>query len=231
MDNTHYVHDEVIRFEDLKQIVNSEEFNNKHDGKWNFTEFNPKDGKFDRSFFGFTSKKELKSIEDRPLNFANGEKLNSNQYELRSSFSGSMVNLDAYLNGEPEDMYEFEDTNSNIVKDLRLFISMSGSIEAKQIETAAKKVLKYIEEKPANVFFNVSLISSGTYTNTGKHSKLEVILSDSDSYITNEVINLLCSPAMYRYYILKYCLVEESRRPDSTPADCINFMNFNLTTY
>lgn len=229
MSKKHYIYDEVIRFEDLKRIVNSDEFNKEHEEKPNFQQF--RDHNLDRSFFGVNSREELKQIEERPLNFANGEKVNSNQYELINSFSGSMVNMGAYLSGEPEDMYEFQDTNSNVVKDLKLFISMSGSIEARKIEEAAKKVLKYIEEKPANVYFNVSLVSSGTYMRSHKHSRIEVILSDSDSYITNEVINLLCSPAMYRYYILKYCLVEESRQPDSTPPDCINFMDFDLTTY
>jgi hypothetical protein len=229
MAKKHYIYDEIIRFEDLKRIVNSEEFENEHKEKPNFQQF--RDHNLDLTFFGINSREELKQIEERPLNFANGEKVNSNQYELINSFSGSMVNMGAYLSGEPEDMFEFQDTNSNVVKDLRLFISMSGSVNAKKIEAAAKKVLKYIEEKPANVYFNVSLVSSGTYMRSGKHSKIEVILSDSDSYITNEVINLLCSPAMYRYYVLKYCLVEESRQPDSTPPDCINFMDFDLIDY
>jgi hypothetical protein len=227
----HYVYNEVIRFEDLKKIVNSEEFNKKNKNARNFRDFCPAGGYFDKGYFGFNRKEELKAIEDRQISFNNGDTVNSNKYELINSYSGSLVNMDAYLSGEPEDMYNFVDSNSNVVKDLKLFISMNGGVEAKKIEEAAKKVLKYIEDKPANVFFNISLVSSGTYTTGNKHSRLEVILSDSDSYITNEVINLLCSPAMYRYYILKYCIIEESRKPDQTPKDCINFMNFDLTTY
>ena len=222
---------EVWRFEDLYNYVKSDEF-------YNYA----KDTKHGNSgirdnyryeFHGISTYQQLIDMETKPLTYRNPNIIYSNKFETVPDVCGSMVNMDAYLNGEPEDMYNFVYSDSNIVKDLNLYISLPWTVTAQSIERAAKKVYEYIINKPANVYFNVSITLKFKYSNSGNEKELKLILSDSDSYITDHCINMLSTPLFFRWLLINYTITKQNWyiQPMPTNRDFINFMDFDLINY
>lgn len=224
---------EVWRFEDLYNYVKSDEFynyaKNTHYGK---------DGRgireqFREEFHGISAYQKIIDMETAPLTYRNPNVIHSNKFETVSDVCGSMVNMDAYLNGEPEDMYNFVYSDSNIVKDINLYISLPWNVEAYQIERAAKRIYNYILNKPANVYFNVSITTKVKYQNSGNKKEIKIILSDSDSYMTDHCLNMLGSPAFFRWLIINYTITKQNCyiQPMPEDRDLISFMDFDLINY
>lgn len=232
--NTGEIQDsEVWRFEELYNYVKSDEFYNYAKN----TEYG-ENGRgirtnFRHDFHGFSTYQNLIDMETKPLSYSNPNVIHSNKFETVSDVCGSMVNMGAYLNGEPEDMFNFEYSDSNIVKDLNLYISLPWMVRADDIAAAAKKVYEYIINKPSNVYFNVSLTTSFKYSNSSNKKEIKIILSDSDNYITDHCVNMLGSPALFRWLIINYTITKQNWRIEEMPKnrDYVNFIDFNLTTY
>lgn len=222
---------EVWRFEDLYNYVKSDDFYN-YANKTKYGERGIRDN-YRYEFHGISTYQQLVELETKPLQYKNPNVVHSNQFETVADVCGSMVNMDAYLNGEPEDMFNFEYSDSNIVKDLNLYISLPWTVTAQSIERAAKKVYEYIINKPANVYFNVSITLKFKYLNSGNKKELKLILSDSDSYITDHCINMLSTPLFFRWLMINYTITKQNWRiePMPTDRDLISFMDFDLTTY
>ncbi len=222
---------EVWRFEDLYNYVKSDEFYNYAKGTKFGRGLRDLIGRYD--FYGVYDYAELLELETKPLQYRNPNVIHSNKFETVSDVCGSMVNIDAYLNGEPEDMFNFEYSDSNIVKDLNLYISLPWTVTAQSIERASKKVYEYIINKPANVYFNVSITLKFHYSKSKNIKEIKVILSDSDSYITDHCVNMLSTPLFFRWLIINYTITKQNWYPEPMPTnrDFINFMDFDLKEY
>lgn len=222
---------EAWRFEDLYNYVKSDDFYNyAKDTKYG-KEVRNIIGRYD--FYGVYDYAEVLELETKPLTYSNPNIIHSNKFETVPDFSGSMVNMEAYLNGETEDMYNFVYSDSNIVKDINLYISLSWEVKASRIAAAAEKVYNYIINKPANVYFNVSITFNFRYAGSNKVKSLKIILSDSDSYMTDHCVNMLGSPVFFRWLILRYAITKKNGFPENMPTakDYINFINFDLIDY
>lgn len=222
---------EVWRFEDLYNYVKSDEFYNYAKVTKYGKGLRDLIGRYD--FYGVYDYAEVLELETKPLTYSNPNIIHSNKFETVPDVSGSMVNMDAYLNGEPEDMFNFEYSDSNIVKDLNLYISLDFTVKSSRIAAAAEKVYNYVINKPANVYFNVSITFNFCYANSNHVKSIKLILSDSDSYMTDHCVNMLGTPLFFRWLLIRYVLTKKNGYPEQMPKnrDFINFMDFDLITY
>lgn len=222
---------EAWRFEDLYKYIKSDDF-------YNYTK-NTDHGRtgvrdmFRLPFHGISTYQQLIDMETKQTEYKNPMVIHTNNFETVADVAGSMVNMDAFLNGEPEDMYNFVYSDSNIVKDLNLFISLGWQVDSEDIRRASERIYKYILNKPANVYFNVTITTIFKYMNSGKVRELKVILSDSDSYMTDHCLNMLGSPVFFRWLMVNYVITKQNAliQPMPTNRDLIDFMTFDLETY
>ena len=78
-------------------------------------------------FTGISNLNEIDEILNREVLQSNEVLQHNRTFDMVHSVSGSIVNIDAYLNGEPEDMFTFVNSESNTVEDLNIFISVSSN--------------------------------------------------------------------------------------------------------
>ena len=192
-------------------------------------------------FHGFADVSEIDAILNAPITNNSDLKPHSKTFDMVSSVSGSIVNIDAYLNGEPEDMYTFVNSESNTVEDLNLYISLSWKVPATDIAAAAQRIKAYIESRPANVSLNINIRTDyraveykgrkqTRYVGKDLYSML-INVASADDYLTDQVINLIGHPMFYRYIIIQYICgtLDSNCNVEPCPPDYINFLTFNKT--
>ena len=187
-------------------------------------------------FHGFSSVDEIDTILNAPISNNSELKPHSKTFDMVCSVSGSIVNIDAYLNGEPEDMYTFVSSESNTVEDLNLYISLSWKVPATDIAAAAQRIKAYVESRPSNVSLNINIrtdyrtveYSGRKQTSKDLYSML-INVASADDYLTDQVINLIGHPMFYRYIILQYICgtLDSNCNVEPCPPDYINFLTFN----
>lgn len=222
---------EIWRFEDLYKYMKSDDhYNYAKDTEHGRTGVRDM---FRQPFHGITTYQQLIDMETKQTPYKNNNVIHTNNFETVPDVSGSMVNMEAYLNGEPEDMYNFVYNDSNIVKDINLFISLGWQVDSEDIRRASERIYNYILNKPANVYFNVNITTVFKYKDSGRVRKLKVILSDSDSYMTDHCLNMLGSPVFFRWLMVGYVITKQNAyvQPMPTNRDLINFMDFDLKEY
>ena len=153
-------------------------------------------------FHGFADVSEIDTILNAPISNNSELKPYSKIFDMVSDVTGSVVNIDAYLNGEPEDMYAFVNSESNTVEDLNLYISLSWKVPASDIAAAAQRIKAYVENRPSNVSLNINIRTDyRTVHYVGKTQSLKnrrvgkdlysmlINVASADDYLTDQVIN------------------------------------------
>ena len=195
----------------------------------------------DVSFHGFADVSEIDAILNKEVINSTEVLQHQKTFDMVSDVSGSVVNIDAYLNGEPEDMYNFVSSESNIVEDLNIYISLSWKVPVHEIAEAAKRIKSYIESRPANVSLNINIRTDyrtveykgrkqTRYVGKDLYSML-INVASADDYLTDQVINLIGHPMFYRYIIIQYICgtLDSNCNVEPCPPDYINFLTFNKT--
>lgn len=188
-------------------------------------------------FTGLSSLEEIDEILNREVTQSNEVLQHNRTFDMVSDVCGSVVNMDAFIQGQPEDMYNFVSSESNIVEDLNIFISISADTPVSFIQRAANNIKEYIESRPSNVSFNINLRSDGHQYNDktrkrfGVFHTLIVRVASADDYLTPQVINLLGHPMFYRYFILQYkaAALNSNTTAEPTPEGWTDFLTFNKT--
>lgn len=221
---------------DLINLVKSQKFQREAIKRYNgYAVTNPR--------FEFTG---LKSIDDID-NILNAEvkqnadfKTNERVFDMVPDVCGSVVNLDAYLQGQPEDMFNFVSSDANIVEDLNLWICMAASVKVVDIAAAAQRLKSYVENRPSNVSFNINVRSDykpyddrprvKNRVGTDVYS-LRILVASAEDYLTPQVINLLGHPMFYRYFMLRYKAhqLNSNSIQAQKPEGYIDFLTFNKT--
>jgi hypothetical protein len=190
----------------------------------------------DESFTGIKSVNDIDTILNREVQHNDSFISNNRVFDMVPDVCGSVVNMDAYIQGQPEDMYNFVSSESNIVEDLNLYYAIPARVPVQQIAEAAQRLKEYIEQRPANVSFNINIRSDYKgMTATGAISKKEhstqILVASADDYLTNQVINLLGSPMFFRYFLLHYRFTKLNSNTVGlpTPEGWTNFLTFNKT--
>jgi hypothetical protein len=200
------------------------EYKNTYGGKQVL--FNP-----DPKFTGLPDLESIDTILNKPIQHNEERIINTKTFDVICSTAGSFVNMDAYLSGEPENMYQFENSDANIVEDLNLFIALTYKVKATEIQKAADRIYKYVIMRPANVSLNINLRSDYTHSASKETHSLILNLASAEDYLTDQVINLIGSSMLYRYFILSYrfCIHNSTTWPAQMPEGYINFMTFDKT--
>jgi len=225
---------------DLTNMVRSPQFQEANKNRYHGHALtNPK-----LDFHGFADVSEIDAILNAPTTNNIELKPHSKTFDMVSSVSGSIVNIDAYLNGEPEDMYTFVNSESNTVENLNLYISLSWNVPASDIAAAAQRIKAYVESRPSNVSLNINIRTDyRTLHYVGKTQSLKnrrvgkelysmlIDVASADDYLTDQVINLIGHPMFYRYIILQYICgtLDSNCNVEPCPPDYINFLTFNKT--
>lgn len=186
-------------------------------------------------FTGISDLNEIDEILNREVLQSNEVMQHNRTFDMVGSVSGSIVNIDAYLNGEPEDMFTFVNSESNTVEDLNIFISVSSDTPVSFIQRAANNIKEYIESRPSNVSFNINLRSDGHQYNDKTKKRFGVFhtiiinVASADDYLTPQVINLIGHPMFYRYFILRYkaATLNSNTTAEPTPEGWMDFLTFN----
>lgn len=214
---------------DFISLVRSKDFQQRAAPKYSgSTVLNP-----DYSFVGFSNLDEIERILNKEVT-KNGDFLQNNRtFDMVPDVCGSVVNMDAFIQGQPEDMYNFVSSESNIVQDLNLYYAINGAVPVQHISDAAKRVKEYIESKPANVSFNIKVRSDyKMYGGRDKKSySLNLLVASAEDYLTDQVVNLLGHPMFFRYFMLhhRFEKLNSNTQGEPTPPDYINFLTFNKT--
>lgn len=194
----------------------------------------------DIDFHGIGSLNDIDTILNKEVYHSNEVLQHSRTFDIVSSVSGSVVNIDAYLNGEPEDMYTFVNSESNTVEDLNLYISLSWKVPLKDIAAAAQRIKAYVESRPANISLNINVRSDYRAYNDKPRAKnrlgsesysIQLLVASADDYLTDQVVNLLGHPMFYRYFMLRHRgnQLNMNSMSEPCPPDYINFLTFNKT--
>jgi hypothetical protein len=195
----------------------------------------------DIGFHGFGSVSEIDEILNKEVINSNEVLQHNRTFDMISDVSGSVVNIDAYLTGQPEDMYSFVSSESNIVEDLNIYISLSWKVPVQEIAAAAARIKAYVESRPSNVSLNINIRTDyreveykGRKRTRHVGSKLYSIIinvASADDYLTPQVVNLIGHPIFYRWVILQYiCGTHDTNcTTEPTPEGYDNFITFNKT--
>ncbi len=213
---------------ELVNTVRSEEFKSRYATTYGGRHllFNP-----EKKFTGIADLNKIDSLLNKPIKRNEETLTNQKTFDVVSSTSGSFVNMDAYMAGEPEDMYEYINNEATIFEDLNLFIALNSRIKVEDIQKAADRIYKYVTTRPANVQLNIILRSDYKRERSNERHSIELIIASHEDYLTDQIINLLGSAMLYRYFLLSYrfCVHDSNTWPEQMPDGYINFMTFNKT--
>ena len=187
--------------------------------------------KKETTFYGFESFGELTKEVGKPFlrPFSNLES-SINPAMIKNDICGFAPNIPKFLNGEPECMYNFETKENTNYHELNFYISMSWSVNASEIKKNGLILAKYLQENtsPKDKFkitfhsmsYDIYKVGTGRKV---KDSKLDlsIVVSDFNDYLTDNLLNLICSPAFYRLYILNaqsYAYGRKKRELNAYPA-------------
>jgi hypothetical protein len=195
----------------------------------------------DVSFHGFADVSEIDDILNKEVVNSTEVLQHNRTFDMISDVSGSVVNIDAYLNGEPEDMYNFVSSESNIVEDLNIYISLSWKVPVQDIAAAAARIKAYVESRPSNVSLNINIRTDykevdykgrkrTRYVGSQLYSMI-INVASADDYLTPQVVNLIGHPIFYRWVILQYICgtMDSNCTTEPTPEGWTNFLTFNKT--
>lgn len=231
---------EKLNLWDLTNMVRSPQFKEANKNKFNGHALTSPT----LDFHGFADVSEIDDILNREVTQSNEVLQHNRTFDMVSSVSGSIVNIDAYLNGEPEDMFTFVSSESNTVEDLNLYISLSWKVPASDIAAAAQRIKAYVESRPSNVSLNINIRTDYKKVwYVGKTQSLKnrrvgaekytllLNVASADDYLTDQVINLIGHPMFYRWVILGYksAKLDSNCTVEPCPTDYINFLTFNKT--
>lgn len=167
---------------------------------------------FNKSFYGANSFEDMQKELNKPFVLSG-----KNEAPQITSFNtcldvyGFAPNVAAYLNNEPENMYNFESSEAPNLIELNIYISLPYSIDAAAIAKQGQILAKFLSENTtAKDRFKVTFYNNSTgnnFLNSKKLANIEnlelvIELCNYNDYITDYLLNLICSPGFYRYYIL-----------------------------
>jgi len=215
---------------DLINLVRSPQWYEETKGRYNHSYLD----KTDASFHGIESHAEINTILNKEVSKSDGLIHHNKIFDMVSDVAGSVVNIDAYIQGQPEDMYSFISSESNIVQDLNLYLSVSWKVAAKEIQDAANRVKKYIESKPANVSLNINLRTDYKLSDGRPYGNVKSIvinIARADDYLTDQVVNILGHVMFFRYFICNYIFLSNNSNgtPEKSAEGYDDFMTFNKT--
>lgn len=195
----------------------------------------------DQGFHGFSSVRDIDSILNKEVINSNEVLQHQKTFDMVSDVSGSVVNIDAYLTGQPEDMFNFVSSESNIVEDLNIYISLSWKVPVEIIAAAADRIKTYVESRPANVGLNINIRTDyreveykgrkqTRYVGDELYSMI-INVASADDYLTPQVVNLIGHPIFYRWVILQYiCGTHDTNcSVEPRPEGWEDFLTFNKT--
>jgi hypothetical protein len=225
---------------DLTNMVRSPQFIESNKGRYHGHALEMPD----IGFHGFADVSEIDTILNKEVINSTEVLQHQKTFDMVSDVSGSVVNIDAYLNGEPEDMYNFVSSESNIVEDLNIYISLSWKVPVQDIAAAAARIKAYVESRPANVSLNINIRTDyrkvwyvgktqslkNRRVGVDKHT-LILNVASADDYLTSQVINLIGHPIFYRWVIIQYICgkLDSNCNVEQCPTDWVNFLTFNKT--
>jgi hypothetical protein len=149
-----------------------------------------------------------------------GKKFERNQSNQSNTFDAANVkndicgfspNVPMYINGEPENMYNFDISEDANYHELNLYISLSWKVTSEEIEKQGQILAKFLQDKTSNkdkfkitFFGNYNSPNLLTTKKKMKDNRLElsVIVANYDDYITDNIFNTICSPCFFRLYML-----------------------------
>lgn len=219
-----------LKLWELTDMVGSQEWKDTMQGRYLYrylTEVSP-------SFHGINSIAEIQDILNKEVTKGDGTIQNNKVFDMVPDVCGAVCNIDAYLQGQPEDMFSFVHSESNIVQDLNLYLSVPYSVNAKDIQSAANRIRKYIENKPTNVSLNINLRTDYRQSNWSPYGPVKSIILDvarADDYLTDQVVNILSHVCLFRYFICTYIFLTNNSngRPEKAADGWVDFMTFNKT--
>lgn len=166
---------------------------------------------FDKSFYGYTNFEDMQE-DFKKFKRTGVDMLNKGGFEVIKDVAGFMPNIEAYINGEPEAMYNFNAGECNNLIEVKIYMSMAYAVTAEQIRDKGLILADFIERNSnARDRFKITFIAKFSKLHVMKSNSLkmkykevsnELTFCDYNDYMTNELLGCLCSPAMYRYYIL-----------------------------
>ena len=167
--------------------------------------------KFRKNFEGFISFDEMQNAFKTDIQL----KGQSHDFEMTNNLvqdiAGFYPLVPDYLAGRPDCMLNFEtDTKVNYY-DLPLYISLPYDVAANEIKRNGEQLKQYISNfaKPSDRFRITvtnraeNLHELGDESNKFGHIEMKIQLTDFNDYITPEIWNMICSPALYRYYVMR----------------------------
>lgn len=214
---------------DIINLVRSPQWYEETKGRFNHEYLD----KTDASFHGIKSHAEIDTILNKEVSKSDRAIQHNKIFDMVPDVTGSVVNIDAYIQGQPEDMFSFISSEANMVQDLNLYLSVSWRVTAKEIQDAANRVKKYIESKPANVSLNINLRTDYKLSySTDKTLKSIIInVARADDYLTDQVVNLLGHVMFFRYFICNYIFLSNNSNgtPEQSSEGYDDFITFNKT--
>jgi hypothetical protein len=165
-----------------------------------------------KDYYGYSNFAELETETAKPFetNGVNNEtQISSNIY---NSVCGFAPNVPAYLNGEPESMYNFETTTEVNYHELDFYICLGWNVTSNEIKRNGKILADYLKSNTSaadkfkiTFHFDIQALDNertNTKVKDGKYVQTTLEITDFDDYVTEEILNLVCSPALFRLYMI-----------------------------
>jgi hypothetical protein len=183
-------------------------------------------------FYGFGSFDKLKKEMSIPFEQIESNYLNDSSNTISNSIAGFAPNVPAYLNGEPECMYNFEFTETANYHELNFYISLPWDVKSGEIREQGKELAEYLRKNTSpKDKFKISFF--GFFENLKEldtrlshkitEIDLEIIVCDYDDYMTNDILNLICTSAMFRFYMLNSLSYFQGIKKHNTNGNPIPF--------
>jgi hypothetical protein len=162
-------------------------------------------------FYGYDNFAEFNEVASKKFNreFSN-EISEISTINIINDVTGYAPNIVNFINGEPEDMYNFSFTENVNYHELNFYISLSWRVTAKEIAKQGQILAKYLQDNTSNkdkfkiTFFGNFMdcyIEQTDKRMADKRLELEIIVADYDDYITDNIFNTICSPCFFRLYM------------------------------
>ena len=195
--------DITYNFQDLRTLAESES--------------NTKDLTMTENFDGFNSIQSMLESFKQDLNL-NGQNsfLSQTSHNVFNDVAGFAPNVPAYLNNEPLSMFNFETTAVNKLIELNIYVCYSYKITFNQIKKQADILANFLKQNSTGetrfkVCFKSNfkgIVLQNFYKGQKKPSlkctslNTTVTVCEYNDYITNEILNVISSAAMFRFYLL-----------------------------
>lgn len=185
-----------LNFNDIKKYADGNDYKNSLEFNERFQGFKTHDDMI-KSFNSF----KFKGAE-------NSKDISINTY---NDICGFAPNIPAFINCEPENMYNFETQHKNNIIELKIYICLPSNIRASEIEANGLILAEFLQKNATSkdrfkVSFNFKI--KGLYKcfndeNSDllhKEAHISLKVADFNDYIPAETLAVICSPAMFRFY-------------------------------